>query len=122
MSLDWFIPTTCVSFVVNGLHPFEVVIVLPLAGSADVVGDVPVPIARANVVGTPWFEVKCSDGRRYYFNNDTQVSSRMKAQLSWRISRQATEKVYSPTLLMRMTITGHQQPFPVVSRCFLMRH
>lgn len=44
-------------------------------GEAPDVADTPVPVAQANVTGTDWYEVKCADGRRYYFNHATQETA-----------------------------------------------
>lgn len=37
-------------------------------------GDAPVPVAQAQVGSSPWYEVKCTDGRRYFFNHSTQAT------------------------------------------------
>jgi hypothetical protein len=39
------------------------------------VGEAPVPVAQAQVGGSPWYEVKCSDGRRYFFNHTTHETA-----------------------------------------------
>jgi transcription elongation regulator 1 len=46
------------------------------AGEATAVAEgPPVPVAQASVAGTEWYEVKCQDGRRYYFNHSTQETA-----------------------------------------------
>eukprot|EP00877_Chromochloris_zofingiensis_P010149 jgi/Chrzof1/5388/Cz16g01020.t1 len=41
-------------------------------GDEEAVAEQPVPVAQAPVSGTDWMEVKCHDGRRYYFNTTTE--------------------------------------------------
>jgi hypothetical protein len=44
-------------------------------GSTAGAAGAPVPVAQAQVGDTPWYEVKCTDGRRYYFNHDSQETA-----------------------------------------------
>jgi hypothetical protein len=55
------------------------------AAAAEVAGEAPVPVAQAQIGGTAWYEVKCSDGRRYFFNHSTQQTLwSMPPEVRWR--------------------------------------
>lgn len=52
----------------------------------------PKPVAQAAIAGTDWVEVKCSDGRRYFYNNNTRVTEwTMPAEVADVKRRQAEE-------------------------------
>jgi transcription elongation regulator 1 len=52
----------------------------------------PVPVAQASIAGTEWYEVKCQDGRRYYFNHGTQETAwSMPAEVAAVKKKQAEE-------------------------------
>jgi transcription elongation regulator 1 len=58
----------------------------------DVAEGPPVPVAQASVAGTEWYEVKCQDGRRYYFNHSTQETAwSMPAEVAAVKKKQAEE-------------------------------
>lgn len=59
-------PTSCAPCVVDAAAA-------PLL--ADEVGEAPVPVAQAQVGSSSWYEVKCTDGRRYFFNHATHETA-----------------------------------------------
>lgn len=42
-------------------------------GDSEKVAEQPVPSSSIEVVGTTWSEVKCLDGRVYYYNSESEV-------------------------------------------------
>jgi transcription elongation regulator 1 len=44
-------------------------------GDEQRVAEAPVPVAQAAVPGTDWLEVKCHDGRKYYYNKAKQETA-----------------------------------------------
>ena len=43
-----------------------------VGGEAEEMGE-PTPVSSFLIPGTPWTEVLCDDGRKYYYNSATEV-------------------------------------------------
>jgi transcription elongation regulator 1 len=45
------------------------------AGDVASASALPRPVSSTAIKGTPWSEVVCDDGRKYFFNAETEVAS-----------------------------------------------